>query len=316
MSNLPKPTNSIVKTNPAKAAFGYYGSKQRISKRILEYLPPHHCWVELFCGSAAITMAKTPVEIEIINDLDHNIVNAFRQLRENPKELIRAVSLTPYAREEYRAVIEEAEKIDDLEKARRFLSRAMMAVNGVLGKDRGGFSFTNSYSRNGREARVNRWRNFPDRLEAVACRLHDIRVENKNAIELLKEFSNRPATLVYIDPPYLTERCNGYAVDTRDNSFHINLLEQVIVSKCMILVSAYESEIYDMFLTERRGWRKVILDNSTRGTNGTNHLRKEILWINAAAEKARKKNRVPIRLSKEERQMRKFNPERGPIRKK
>jgi len=87
--------------NPSKPAFGYYGAKQRISSFIINLLPPHNAWVEVFCGSSAITLAKKPAPIEIINDLDGNIVNVFKQLRENGKELINLVELTPYAREEF-----------------------------------------------------------------------------------------------------------------------------------------------------------------------------------------------------------------------
>ena len=47
----------------------------------------------------------------------------------------------------------------------------MMSINGAFGKDSGGFSFTNSYSRNGMEARVSRWHGMPDHIDWVAKRL-------------------------------------------------------------------------------------------------------------------------------------------------
>ena len=297
----------------AHSAFGYYGSKQRISKKILEHLPPHYCWVELFCGSAAITLGKHPAKIEIINDLDQNIINVFRQLRDRPDELIKALTLTPYAREEYNvATYKMDEATDELERARRFLVRAMMSINGVLGKTRGGFSFTNSYSRGGKEARVNRWSNYPKRLEKVVNRLRGIRVESVDGIKFLQEFSNRPATLVYIDPPYLAKRSAGYVVDVEDEEFHIELLEQANISKCMILISGYNSEIYNDLLTEKNGWTKITVETSTKSTTGSKFDRHEVLWINAAAARAKRMNRVPIRLSKEERGYQKFNPIRGP----
>src|SRR3989442_1190047 len=85
----------------ATSPFGYFGSKQRLAVHIAKMLPPHNAWVEAFCGSAAVTMAKKPAPIEIINDADLQIVNVFRQLRDHSGELIRLVYLTPYAREEY-----------------------------------------------------------------------------------------------------------------------------------------------------------------------------------------------------------------------
>ena len=69
------------------SAFGYFGSKQRIAARFQDRLPPHNAWVELFCGSAARTLAKKPAPIEVINDINGDIVNFFRQLQANTSRL-------------------------------------------------------------------------------------------------------------------------------------------------------------------------------------------------------------------------------------
>ena len=293
----------------SRSAFGYYGSKQRLSSQILAHLPPHNCWVELFCGSAAMTMAKKPAKIEIINDLDHEIVNVFLQLRTRPKDLIQAIKLTPYAKEEFRiAMSNDKRKISDLERARQFLTKAMMAVNGILGKSKGGFSFSNSYSRNETEARISRWNNYPERLEAVVDRLRNVRIENRDALELFQEFSCRPATLVYIDPPYLMKRSAGYSVDTNDENFHVNLLRQANASKCMVVISGYNSDVYNRLLKKKDGWTKINLDTHTKSTSGVNLKRNELLWLNASACWARESGRVPIKLSKIEEQYKKVNP--------
>src|SRR2546426_4067516 len=75
----------------AKSPFGYFGSKQRLALRIAQILPPHNAWVEAFCGSAAVTMAKKAAPIEIINDANQQIVNLFHQMRENTVELLRLI---------------------------------------------------------------------------------------------------------------------------------------------------------------------------------------------------------------------------------
>jgi len=51
------------------------------------------CWVEAFCGSAALTLAKRRAPIEVINDIDGEIVNVFKQIRNNQKELLPLKSL-------------------------------------------------------------------------------------------------------------------------------------------------------------------------------------------------------------------------------
>ena len=235
-------------TTRVGGAFGYFGSKQGLASHILGHMPPHHCWVELFGGALAVTMAKTPAPIEVVNDLDGQVVNVFRQLRDSAEELIELVELTPYSREEL-SNARSAEAVDsDLERARKFLVQAMMSVNGVIAGNRGGFSMSNTYTRGGREARVNRWRNYPERLKSVTNRLRDVRIEKRDGVEMLADFSNKPATLVYIDPPYLTERSGSYNVDARDQDFHERLLSQALLCRCMVLISGYSSETYTRLL--------------------------------------------------------------------
>lgn len=305
--------SELVDGRQARAAFGYFGSKMRLANRILDCFPPHNCWVELCCGSAALTMAKKPAYIEVINDLDGDIVNVFRQLRDRSEELIRAIEFTPYSLEEFSGALADHGNTDEMERARRFLVRAMMAVNGVLAKGRGGFSHSNSFSRGGREARVNRWVNYPVRLEAVARRLRDVRIENRDALHLLKTFSNRPASLVYIDPPYLTDRKSGYAVDAEDEGFHVKLLEQASVAQCMIAISGYDSDVYREFFGANGGWTRIDLGTYTKTTNGNRILREEQLWMNSMATEAKSGNSVPITLSSKELEDGKVNPTRGPV---
>ncbi len=292
-----------------KPAFGYYGAKVRIASHIINALPPHNAWVEAFCGSAALTIAKKPAPIEIINDLDDQIINLFDQLRNNSEKLIRAISLTPYARKEYFGAKNIDDSIDPLEKARRFLISTMMTVNGAVGETGAGFSFSQSYSRNGREARVNRWYNLPKRLEKVVERLKSVRVENRDARELLKMFINKPATLFYMDPPYLIKRSHQYKHDI-DEKFHVELLELSNKAKCMMLISSYNNDLYNEMLSPKNGWVKTVIDTNTADTSGKKYERKEVLWKNQTFERAFMNHRVPIRLSQKEKKQHKVNPTR------
>ena len=295
---------------PVRSPFGYYGAKLRIAKLIVENLPPHNAWVEAFCGSAAITLAKKPAPIEVINDLDDQIINLFKQLRSNSDKLCKAVKLTPYARSEFEKALKRESDIDPLEKARRFLVATMMTVNATIA-DKSGFSYSQSYARTGKEARVNRWYNLPDRLEEVVERLRCIRIENLNARKLLSMFENRPATLVYLDPPYFIKRNHSYTIDAKDKDFHIGLLEICQRAKCMILLSGYNNDLYDNYLTKKNGWTKTKIKTYTKITTGKQFARTEVLWKNAKLEKALRTGRVPIRLSKKEKRNRKINPTRN-----
>ncbi len=308
-------TSSGVPKGLVKGPFGYFGAKQRLATHIARMLPPHNAWVEAFCGSAAVTMAKKPAPIEIINDADLQIVNVFRQLREHSAELIRLIELTPYAREEYQAAYKAIGSGNRLEQARRFLVASMMTVNGAVGSNRSGFkhsgfSYSQAYARNGQEARVNRWNSLPHRLRKVINRLKHVRIERRDARVLFKMFLKRPATLVYLDPPYLMERDHGYKVDANEREFHEELLKLCCRARCMVLVSGYSNPLYNSFLTKERGWKRVAIKTQTRDTKGKDFSRTEVLWENRFFVKAASSGRVPIRLSTKEKANYKVNPVR------
>lgn len=79
----------------------YSGSKWNIAKKLVELIPPHHSYVEPYFGSGAVLFSKEPSHIETINDLDSDVVNLFRCIREDPEQLARIVMTTPYSREAY-----------------------------------------------------------------------------------------------------------------------------------------------------------------------------------------------------------------------
>jgi DNA adenine methylase len=186
----------------------------------------------------------------------------------------------------------------------------MMAVNGSFGRAQGGFSVSHSYSRNGMEARVNRWQTMPDYLLTIIARLKKLRIENKDALDLFEEFSSRPATLIYLDPPYLGKRVKGYDHDANSEEFHEKLLAAARKAKCMVFISGYESRLYNDLLTKKEGWHKETLPAITKGNNGKCFSREELIWFNETYCEAKKTGRVPVKLTEKESKDRKVNPVR------
>jgi DNA adenine methylase len=73
-----------------------------------------------------------PSLVETYNDIDGEVVNFFRVLRDQQEELIKAIGLTPFSREEFRIAAEESlDGISDLERARRFFVRARQVRTGL-----------------------------------------------------------------------------------------------------------------------------------------------------------------------------------------
>ena len=108
-----------------KPVLKYAGAKWRLADWIGGLLPPHEIYLEPFFGSGAVFFRKAPARLETINDIDGNVVNLFRVLREQTEQLAALVELTPWARDEYYASYEKSG--NDLEDARRFLVRCWQA---------------------------------------------------------------------------------------------------------------------------------------------------------------------------------------------
>ena len=66
----------------------YPGGKWRISDWIVSHFPKHKVYLEPFFGSGAVLFNKPPSAIETVNDIDGDITNFFKVLREQPEKLL------------------------------------------------------------------------------------------------------------------------------------------------------------------------------------------------------------------------------------
>jgi len=104
-----------------KSLFGYMGGKTKIAPKIVELIPPHKVYVEPFFGSGAVMLQKGYPQVsdsgeyrEVVNDIDHNLVNVYKVLREEPKKLKRYLDYMEYSEEMYsQCKTKQIEKIDD-----------------------------------------------------------------------------------------------------------------------------------------------------------------------------------------------------------
>ena len=100
-------------------AFGWYGGKYNHLGWLLPLLPESHHYCEPFAGSAAVLLNRRPSPVETYNDIDGEIANFFKVLRDRTEDLVKHIAFTPFSREEfYWAVSEGTEHLDDLERAR------------------------------------------------------------------------------------------------------------------------------------------------------------------------------------------------------
>ena len=93
-----------------RIVFGWYGGKFSHLDWLLPLLPRGHHYCEPFSGSAAVLLNREPSPVETYNDIDGDVVNFFRVLRDRGEALVRAIGLTPFSREEFHKAINGSTK--------------------------------------------------------------------------------------------------------------------------------------------------------------------------------------------------------------
>ena len=237
-------------------------------------MPPHQSYLEPFFGSGAVLFHKSVSHVETVNDMDGNVVNVFRLIREQPEQLAHLVELTPWARDEYELSYERTG--NDLEDARRFIVRCWQAF-GTRMSDKTGWRNDVQGRQNTSCAKV--WRTMPNRILAIANRLKDVQIENRPALEVVKRFAY-PGVLIYADPPYVMETRSGpmYAHEMTDAD-HSELLEVLDTHPGPVILSGYACQLYDERLSH---WTR----RESRAQAEKGKMRTEVLWINPVAAKS------------------------------
>lgn len=252
------------------------GAKWRIAEFVVSHLPAHDVYVEPFFGSGAVFFNKDASRVEVINDLDSNVVTLFRVLREQPDALAALVSLTPWSEQEYRecwAALNDG-GLSDLERARCLIVVSWQQMGRKPVTQRSSWRFRDVRG----QSPVTAWRTLPDRIQHAASRLAAAQVSQMPGVRLIEQ-TQGPDTLVYADPPYLSEIRSGarmYEHEMRSREQHDELIDALRAHLGPVVLSAYANEYYSEQLP---GWHTV----STAARTQTNAQRAETLWLNPVA---------------------------------
>jgi len=172
----------------------WIGGKRRLASQILAAFPAHTCYVEPFCGAAAIFFAKEPTKAEVLNDINGDLVNLYRVLQHHLEEFVRQFRWAISSRQVFEwAKMQVPATLTDIQRAARFFYLQKLAFGGKVDGQTFGTATT-------APARLNLLR-IEEELSAAHLRLSGVTVEHL-AWDLCLRRYDRPHTLVYMDPPY------------------------------------------------------------------------------------------------------------------
>ncbi|OFW27600.1 MAG: DNA methyltransferase [Acidobacteria bacterium RIFCSPLOWO2_02_FULL_59_13] len=261
-------------------AFGWYGGKFSHLDWLLPLLPPCHHYCEPFAGSAAVLLNRKPSPIETYNDIDGEVANFFRVLRDQKDRLVEAIGLTPFSREEfYKAVSlnRKAKAVSSLERARLFFIRARQARTGLAQTaSLGRWANCKNTSRSGMSGVVSRWLGSIEELPDIALRLLRVQIENRPALDVISLYDEKD-TLFYCDPPYPHDTrgdSKAYGYELSDEQ-HRDLAGVLRKCKGKVAVSSYHSPLMDELF---KGWKCV--EAPEKICHSVKTARREVLWVN------------------------------------
>lgn len=255
-----------------------YGGKSGTVGHIAPHFARAALYVEPFFGAGSVFyhLAPRTYAHEAVNDLDSSIVTFFRVLRDRPDDLIRACSLTPFAREEFAAALEHSS--DPLEEARRVWVRSRQ---GFAGKARTVGDWGRSDAETWNPAKAE---SKLQMLWAYAARLRDVSIDCVDGAEFVDKWGHE-GTMVYCDPPYVPESRKGksytHEMSADDHRRLAAALHRSVARGACVAVSGYPSSLYDDLYA---GWRTVEVDVALHGARDTGGQRRtEVLWCSYPA---------------------------------
>lgn len=243
-----------------KTPITYYGGKQMMVSKLLPLLPVHKIYNEPFFGGGALFFAKEPVDIEFINDISGEVVNFYRVIKRNFKDLKKEIDCTLCSEYQYK----QAKEIYNNSSGRDEVTRAWAVY--VLSHQSMFASFDRpwkmSKDRNGARQFQNKKNAFTD---VYVKRLENTSIFCRDALKVIKA-TDTGATLHYIDPPYYNSEMGHYGGYTIAD--YTNLLELLSTIKGQFVMSSYPSDILSQY-TKRNKWNTIEYDmNKCAGYGG------------------------------------------------
>jgi DNA adenine methylase len=172
----------------------WIGGKRRLAKRILAQFPEHSCYVEPFAGGAALYFLRdTPAKVEVLNDINSDLVNLYRVVKNHLEEFVRQFKWALSSREVFKwTQITRPETLTDIQRAARFYYLQHHAFGGKVTGQTWGTATTTPP--------INLLR-IEEALSAAHLRMSQTYIEHLPWDECMRKY-DRPHTLFFCDPPY------------------------------------------------------------------------------------------------------------------
>ncbi len=260
-----------------KALAPWFGSKRSLAPQIVELIGLHKAYWEPFCGSMAVLMRKAPCDLETVNDLNGDLINLAKVVRDKTLafELYDKLSRTLCAerfflesKEHWNSVCYISED-PDVDRAYDFFVASWQGLNGVGGTQRCNYQFALRWCVGGGQG-AKRWANVVSSIPAWHKRLCNVTIVQKDAFWMLENIKDESHAVIYCDPPYFT-KSNKYIHDFESDD-HDRLGELLgRFKRAKVIVSYYDHPKLEGLYP---GWSRPHLANNRTGMRNATRNKK------------------------------------------
>jgi DNA adenine methylase len=259
-----------------KTPISYYGGKQNMLKHLLPLIPEHKTYIEPFFWWWALFRAKEPVDCEVINDVNMNVINFYAVLKSQYEVLHKLVEQTLHSRETYKKALiiyESPRLFADSPVTRAW---AFYVVTNQWFACKVG---SRGYDREKKTAHTiqNKIDNFKDTMTE---RLRYTQIEQNEAYKVIQSRDGVDA-FIYADPPYINTNCGHYWGYLEEH--FIRDLEVLATIKGKFLLSNFPSDILTEYVKKYNRYTKTIdkpLTAGNRYKSGQGKRKQEVLVAN------------------------------------
>ncbi|RKD22466.1 DNA adenine methylase [Caminicella sporogenes] len=201
------------------------GGKSRLRKKIIDLIPEHICYCEVFFGAGWVYFGKEPSKVEVINDIDKELINLFKMIKYHEQEVSRLLQYEVCSRDIFNEYIkQEPEKLTDIQRAIRFIY--------IISQS---FASKGNHFGYGTTSRPNPQIFITNHLKDIKERLRNTYIENLSFEEIFRRY-DREHTFFFCDPPYL--ETEGYKNPfTEEDHVKLNEILKNIKGKFLLTIN-------------------------------------------------------------------------------
>jgi len=242
-------------------------------KHLLPIIPKHSLYTEAFAGGAALFFANEPSEIEVINDINQNLVNFYRVLKNDFIALKTKIETTLHSRATFDFagwVYDNPLYFDRIERAWAVwvLSKIGFAskLNGTFGYDRESNSICKKIF------------NAKDQFtEEISFRLQKTQIECTSAFHVISSRDCNDA-FHFVDPPYINSDCGHYS-----NTFNLAdfeyLLELLSGVKGKFILTMFPHEVLSEYCKNQK-WNVLEVERTISASKTNRRKQVELIVCN------------------------------------